>query len=223
MKVVSIASPKGGVGKSSITALLAVTATMENKRAAIIDLNSDQANLSQWWILRGEPQLPYLVQDLEDLADDIEVLSKAKFDWVFIDTPPLNIDVIDAAVSVSNAVVIPGKPSVFDIAAIEPLIEICRARRRPHALLLSDVDLSYKSLNASAAGAYAELAPMFETRLSHRSAYANALTNGLVGPEIDKTLKLEAQALWLEVQRLASAPYSSKIKSLKPIVDVKHV
>jgi chromosome partitioning protein len=213
MKVVSIASPKGGVGKSTVTALLAATAANAGHRVAIIDLNEDQASLVLWWTLRGEPKNPYLVQDLENLGEDIAVLGRSKFDYVFIDTPPLNVDLIEAAVSHSNVVLIPSKPSVFDLAAIEPLVEICKARRKPHAILLSDVDTAFKTLNASAMKAYLEIAPIFEARVSHRSAYANALTNGQVGPEIDRTLVAESQALWAEVVRLCNSKPATKSKA----------
>ena len=212
MKVVSIASPKGGVGKSTVTALLAAIAANAGHRVAIIDLNQDQASVTLWWVLRGEPKNPYLVKDLEDLGEDITVLRNAKFEWLFIDTPPLNVDLIEAAVSYSDLVLVPTKPSVFDLAAIEPLIEICKARRKPHAILLSDVDTAFKTLNASALKAYTEMAPLLDARVSHRSAYANALTNGQVGPEIDKNLVAESQALWAEVVRLSNAKPVAKSK-----------
>jgi chromosome partitioning protein len=213
MKVVSIASPKGGVGKSTVTALLAATAANAGHRVAIIDLNEDQASLVLWWTLRGEPKNPYLVQDLQDLGEDIAVLAKSKFEFLFIDTPPLNVDLIEAAVSHSDVVLIPSKPSVFDLAAIEPLVEICKARHKPHAILLSDVDTAFKTLNTSAMKAYLEIAPIFEARVSHRSAYANALTNGQVGPEIDRTLVAESQALWAELVRLCNSKSATKSKT----------
>ena len=54
MKVVTIAAPKGGSGKTSAVSALAARAALESARVAMFDLNSDQANLTQWYILRGE-------------------------------------------------------------------------------------------------------------------------------------------------------------------------
>jgi Mrp family chromosome partitioning ATPase len=63
VKVIAMASPKGGSGKTTIASALAVRAAEESKRVAMFDLNSDQGNLTQWWVLRGEPMCPRLVED----------------------------------------------------------------------------------------------------------------------------------------------------------------
>ncbi len=109
MNVVTIAASKGGTGKSTITALLAVRATLDgkdSKRVGMFDLNGEQASLSQWHVLRGDPTNPELVE-VEKIGQDIEILRKRGFDWLFIDTPPLDIDTIEIAILKSDAVLIP--------------------------------------------------------------------------------------------------------------------
>jgi cellulose biosynthesis protein BcsQ len=54
MKVITIAGPKGGTGKSTVCASLAVRATLETGRVALIDLDA-QGTLSEFWVLRGKP------------------------------------------------------------------------------------------------------------------------------------------------------------------------
>jgi chromosome partitioning protein len=88
MHVIAIASPKGGSGKTTLASALAVRATMESGRVAMFDLNSDQGNLTQWWVLRGEPMNPRLVE-VEHITRDVEVLRASRFEWLIIDTPPL--------------------------------------------------------------------------------------------------------------------------------------
>ena len=53
MKTITIASAKGGSGKSTITAALAVRACQDTKQVAMMDLNFDQGSLTQWWQLAG--------------------------------------------------------------------------------------------------------------------------------------------------------------------------
>ena len=86
MKIVSICAAKGGCTKSSVTASLAVRAARESRRVALFDLNGDQGDLTQWWILRGHPANPRIIE-VEKISQDIEVLRAEKFDWLFIDTP----------------------------------------------------------------------------------------------------------------------------------------
>ncbi len=59
MKVVTIAAPKGGSAKTTTAALLAVRATQDGQNVCLMDLNTDQGNLTQWWVSRGEPFNPY--------------------------------------------------------------------------------------------------------------------------------------------------------------------
>jgi MinD-like ATPase involved in chromosome partitioning or flagellar assembly len=47
MKVITVASPKGGSGKTTLASVLAVRASMESARVAMFDLNADQGNLTQ--------------------------------------------------------------------------------------------------------------------------------------------------------------------------------
>jgi cellulose biosynthesis protein BcsQ len=58
MKTIAIASAKGGVGKSTITSALAVRACLESLKVALLDLNADQGNLTQWWMTRRQPMNP---------------------------------------------------------------------------------------------------------------------------------------------------------------------
>jgi chromosome partitioning protein len=101
LKVVTVAAPKGGSGKTTLVSALAVRAALESARVAMFDLNSDQANLTQWYILRGDPPNPVLVE-VEKISRDTEVLRNEKFEWLLIDTPPLDLDVIEAAVAVGT-------------------------------------------------------------------------------------------------------------------------
>ena len=73
MKTIAIASAKGGSCKTTCTATLAARAAKDSSRVAILDLNQDQGNLSDWWSLRGGPKNPTLF-DLEDISEDIEAL-----------------------------------------------------------------------------------------------------------------------------------------------------
>ncbi len=109
MKVVTVAAAKGGTGKTTVTAALAVRAAAESTRVAMFDLNADQGDLTNWWVLRGEPMWPRVV-DVENISRDVEVLRKEAFDWLFIDCPPVELDIIEAAIVKSDAVVIPVRP-----------------------------------------------------------------------------------------------------------------
>ncbi len=118
MLTIAIASGKGGTGKSTIAAALAVRA-MKHGRVALIDLNPDQPSLTHWWTLRGEPKNPCLFDDYEDLVADLPKLGAQGWRTCLIDTPPGGSAVIEMAVAAADIVLIPVKPSIVDAAAAD--------------------------------------------------------------------------------------------------------
>ena len=216
MKVVTIAAPKGGSCKSTTACLLAVRAMQDGKRVCMLDLNADQANLTQWHVARDEPDNPHLERDIQNITRDVAGLRRGgKYDWLFIDTPPLDMDVIENAVLVADAVVIPVRTSILDVGSIDAVVEMCRDHHRPYRFLLSAVDRNFKKLTASALAALAEDGDVFATRISYRLPYINAMTAGKTGPEIDDSLVDEVTTLWSEVQRLVASgrPYTEAVKA----------
>ena len=204
MRVVTIAAPKGGSCKTTTTTLLAVRAVEDYKAVCMIDLNADQANLAQWHVSRGSPANPHLEHDITNITRDVDAIrASKKFDWLFIDTPPLDMDVIENAVIVADCVVIPVRSSIFDLGAVDAIIEMCKARRKPCKFLLSAVDSKFKNLNATAFSTLRDLGDVFVSRVTYRLPYINALTVGKTGPEIDRDLALEINGLWTEVKDLA--------------------
>ncbi len=206
MKTIAVCAAKGGVGKTSLVALLSVTAKDAGFKVAMIDRNSDQGTLSKWWMRRGEPDNPFLVPEPGKLRDDVVTLAANGFDVCIIDTPPIGMDHIEAAIAVADFVLIPVRPGFFDVDEGEPVIDVCKKRNKPFRILLSCVDTRWKAVNSAAEEALADLGPMMTASYSYRSAYVDAVTPGKVGPEEDSKLKPEATALWKEVAKLTKLP-----------------
>ena len=202
MKTITISSAKGGSGKSTITSALAVRACQETPKVAMMDLNFDQGSLSQWWHVRGEPTAPRLALNVENIPRDVRALATA-YDWLFIDTPPADMDLIEQSIAVADAVVIPVRSGFFDVIAVQSAIEMCREHRKPFAFVLNAVDSRFKTLTKQTIAALVELGPMLATQISYRQPYIQALVIGKTGAEFEKDLRPEIDALWSEVKRLA--------------------
>ncbi len=139
MKTIAIVCPKSGVGKNLDCRGPGRACREGFPRVAMIDLNRDQANFTQFWQLRGEPDNPRLFSDHEDLVIDL-LLAQDGWDVCIIDTLPSYLDVIDTAVMVASAAIIPVKCSIFDAGSIGPIVEMRRRRRVPYAFVLNDLD-----------------------------------------------------------------------------------
>jgi chromosome partitioning protein len=203
MFTVAIASGKGGTCKTSLTAALAVCATAEARRVAIIDLNADQASLTAWWLARGRPANPYLVE-LEKLATDLRALAATGWQFCIIDTPPDAMDVIEAAVFESDAVVIPVRAASLDIEASRAIVDIAKRRRKPHAYILAAVDTrpAFRDVNKAALADLAKLGPVLGAQLPYRKAYITAMAEGKTGHEVDTTLAREVAGIWKDVKAI---------------------
>ena len=204
MKTITIASCKGGSLKTSLTAALAVRATQDSGKVAMIDLNDDQGSLEMWWSLRGRPAQPHLDETSLPLAQSVKALSTT-YDWLFIDTPPYNMPLIEDAIEVADAVLIPVRGGFFDIMAAQDTVAMCRKYSRPYSFVLVAVNGHHKMVLQQAIVAIerAGLGPICATRIGDRQSWVVALTKAKTGPELDRKAQAEIGELWGEVQELA--------------------
>ena len=84
----------GGVGKTTICSALAVRGAEESRRVALLDLDP-QESLASWWTRRGKTKNPKLFE-VDAAVEAIELLISESWDWVFIDTGPARIDLIES-------------------------------------------------------------------------------------------------------------------------------
>src|SRR5580692_12229569 len=135
MVVITVASRKGGSGKSTLTAHLAAYANKASRRCLLIDADP-QGSLTLWHSLRkgGEPLLRNATRGVDNL---IKAAKDAGIEWVFIETPPQMAGIVNEAIKAATLVVIPARPSVFDLDAVKETIEYARERRKPYAIVIN--------------------------------------------------------------------------------------
>jgi hypothetical protein len=116
MNVITLASRKGGVGKSTLTAHLAAYAHLMGRRCMVVDADP-QGSLTLWHSMRADNGLM-----LQNAAQGINRLVAsallAGYEWVFIDTAPTTWLVVQEAIRAATMVVIPVRPGFFDLAAV---------------------------------------------------------------------------------------------------------
>ena len=133
MNVIVFASRKGGSGKSTLAAHLAAHVHKSTKPCLMIDADP-QGSLTLWHKLRGtnEPPIKAAVNSVSGI---IAAAKRDGIEWVFIDTPPNLSAVVDDAIKNATMVIIPARPGVFDVNAVQETIQMCRAARKPYAVV----------------------------------------------------------------------------------------
>ncbi len=197
MKVVAVASGKGGTGKTVIAATLAIRLARQRKgergegKIAMIDLNADQASLTQWWVLRGRGVNPYLMQQPGSVIDDVKVLAADGFNWCVIDTPPTDTEIIEFAILVADFVLIPVRLSFLDTNAVDLVVDLCKKRRKPYAILVNAYDRrpQFRKTNTEALAMLRDRGPILETQLPYSAHFITGQSEGKTAPEIDRAPK----------------------------------
>ena len=124
MQTIVFASQKGGSGKTTLAAHMAVQACAAGiGNVAMIDTDP-QGSLHGWWKMRQDA-MPALIQsDAENLAENLEHLRSQGQDLVMIDTQPAVTEAISKVVKHADLVVIPCRPSPHDLRAVGATVDI---------------------------------------------------------------------------------------------------
>lgn len=208
--VIALASAKGGTGKTTLTACLAVEAS-KSGRVVMIDADPQQS-LTLWHRTRlandGNPGL--MRAGTEPLAEKVDLLRKAGADWVFIDLPPGDLDLLEAGIAAADYVVIPIRASSLDVQAIGPTTDLCADYVRPFGIVANAVEPSWKISATVAPFCKAAALHLLKATVTQRQAYTGAMVAGATGPEYHdarqaKVCATEIKILWDEIRGEALA------------------
>ena len=107
MKILTLASTKGGVGKSTLTGHLAADTPL------------------------------FARADVRRLRHDLDALARQGITLVAIDTPPALLDTIRAAISVADVVLIPARPIPHDLRAVGVVVEMAEQAGKPFGFVVN--------------------------------------------------------------------------------------
>jgi chromosome partitioning protein len=138
MRVLALASHKGGAGKTVLATHLAIAASRAGEGPiALIDLDS-QGGLADWWDARQEDDLTFAETHAARLALDLDRLRKHGFQLVILDTPPANPMIAQAAIQQADLTVIPYRPSPLDVRAVGITIGLAELVGKPLAFVMNE-------------------------------------------------------------------------------------
>lgn len=178
-KVITIAQQKGGAGKTTMAAHLAVAwAASGRRKVAIIDTDP-QGSLTQWHKVReqrmgeGETNLTFAAISGWRVRSEIERLQRTH-DLIIVDSPPHTDAEARTAIRCADLVVIPLQPSPMDVWATGATIQICKQERVPVKMVLNRVNPQAK-LTGAISG---DMIGLTANRFGNRVAFAGSLMQG---------------------------------------------
>ncbi len=212
MHIIVLASAKGGVGKTTLAAHLAVAAEAAGDGPAVLIDADPQASLAEWWNARSAQTPAFAATTLTTLAADLERLAAAGVRLAIIDTPPSATDAIAAVVALATFVLVPVKPSPHDLRAVGRTVELVEAAGKPFAFALTMAKANAR-LTAQAIAALSEHGVVAPTIVADRVDFAASMVDGRTAPELAPRgpAAAETAALWAFVQaRLHGKPKARK-------------
>jgi chromosome partitioning protein len=210
MNVVTLASRKGGAGKSTLTAHLASCAHAGGYRTLVIDADP-QGSLSLWHSLRryGGPTLQSAARGIERA---VTLAGVEGYQWVFIDTAPTTWVIVQEAIRAATLVLIPARPGIFDLNSVRETIAAARERGKPFAVVLNAAPVRREDRDAPALAQArtalgADEIPVWSGQISQRAAFAITLAAGasVWEAEPESAAAAEMGHLWSAVVRSVEA------------------
>jgi chromosome partitioning protein len=178
-RVVTIAQQKGGAGKTTMAAHLAVAwAQSGRNKVAIVDIDP-QGSLGQWYKVRAErmgdeeTNLTFAAISGWRVRSELDRL-KHTHDIIVIDSPPHTDAEARTAIRAADLVVVPLQPSPMDVWATGATINICKQEKVPVKMVLNRVPPTAK-ITEVVSGAMIGLT---SNRFGNRVAFAGSLIQG---------------------------------------------
>jgi chromosome partitioning protein len=198
MKTLAIISRKGGAGKTTIALHLAVAAEARGFATAVFDLDP-QASAALWSDHRGEPLPAVVPAQAPRLSSLLGQARGQDADLAILDTAPHADGIASEAASHADLILIPCRPSAFDLDAIGASIRLARAAEKPAIVIINAAPVQGVETGEAIRaiqGAGVEVCPVV---LHQRKPYASRIHEGRTATEIEPKGKAaaETQALLL--------------------------
>jgi chromosome partitioning protein len=186
MKIVALATQKGGCGKSATAINLACQAYAEGERAALLDMDEGQRSSVNWANRRAVAEPQVIAVSPFRLEQTLARLRSEGVAWVFIDLPGRDTPASNAGLAASGFVLIPSRPVALDFEATVATVQSAIRGRKRYAYLLSIVPAHGDKIRAKRFAAELEAAgqPVCPVFIVQRAIVPDAITEGLCALEI---------------------------------------
>jgi chromosome partitioning protein len=216
MKTIVITSQKGGSGKTTLAAHLAVEAERAGDGPAWLIDTDEQATLSQWHERRDHETPQRAEMPFSRLAEGLANLAAREAAYCFIDTAPTISAQSAAIIGLANLVLIPVRPSPADLWAVSETVALVKEAGKPFLFVITQAK-PQASITAQTVAALSQHGRVAQAFVVDRVPYAGAMTGGRTAPELAprSPAAAEISGLWGHVK-------SCFHENMKPSRRAKH-
>jgi chromosome partitioning protein len=197
MRIVAFAAQKGGSGKTTLAANVAVQAELNGDGPVALIDTDPQGSMAHWWQQR-EQATPLLVHaPVARLAEHIQEMRDRGVSLVVIDTPPAITSTIGHVINHSDLVVIPTRPSPHDLRAAGATVDIANRLDKPVVFVINGAHPRAR-ITTEAAIALSQHGPLASVVIHQRTNFAASMIDGRTVLEVPGKSRSpgEIVALW---------------------------
>src|SRR5271165_1279601 len=201
MKTIIMTSQKGGSGKTTLAAHLAVEAERAGDGPAWLIDTDKQATLSLWHERRESESPQRADVPFARLAQCLKMLEEKAAAYCFIDTPPTISEQSETVLGLADLVLIPVRPSPADLWAVSETVALVKAAAKPFLFVITQAK-AQASITAQTIAALSEHGRVAQTFIADRVPYAVAMTGGRTAPELGAKTPAaeEITGVWQDVK-----------------------
>ena len=197
MKKIAFLAQKGGSGKTTLAVHTAVAAAEAGERVVVIDTDP-QKSATVWGGAREAPHPVVATAAASELGRVIDAAAKEQMTLAIVDTAPHAAPDATRIVRAVDLVVIPVRPTAFDIAAAGGAVEIVKAAGVRAVFVLSACPFRSPEIAETRAVLADYGLPIAPIEIVDRRAFSRAVATGRAVTEFDSDSKAasEIRALW---------------------------
>ena len=201
MQTIVVNSQKGGSGKTTLCAHLAVEAERAGDGPVYLVDTDPQGTLSTWHEQRAAEAPQRVEVPLGEMANGLALLRQRGAAYCFIDTAPTRTDENVALFRLADLVLVPIRPSPSDLWAASATVALLKEAAIPFLFVLTQAKTN-ASITAQAAAALSHHGRVAETLIADRVPYAAAMTDGRTALELlpKGPAAAETAALWINIK-----------------------
>jgi chromosome partitioning protein len=202
MHVIGIASRKGGSGKTTLAAHLAVTAEAAGAGPVGVIDTDPQGGLAGWWNARTAHS-PEWIDPVHGLPAAVDATRAAGYGLLLIDTPAFMTDAIADVLELSDLILIPVRPSPNDFRAVGATVDLAKRSHRRMVFVISQATQRAR-ITAEAAILLSQYGTVAPVMVHSCVDFATSMTDGRTAGELDPDSRSAAEitALWSYLHNL---------------------
>lgn len=184
MHSVALVCQKGGAGKTTLAVHLAIEAHLRGLKTLLIDVDQ-QGSAAKVLERRGDEPPDVATEHPARLEAAIKGAVREGYDVVILDTAPQADQAAIKAARVADTIVIPVRPSIVDLDAIDATMDVCRLVQKPGLFVLNAVSAQGTEANGAERAIIARGGTICDARIGDRKVFRSAFNDGRAAQEID--------------------------------------